>query len=313
MQPDLEYIIDLHCDTITKAYTLGTNLSSEMLEVNIQGFSRQKVIQVFAIFIPDHLRGESAMTYFLNTYAFFKEQLESNKDKLYWIHSLQEIQQVMDSKKMGAILSVEGGAVLSGKIENIKKIADLGVKIMTLTWNGHNEIAGGVHSNVGFSPFGKRAIAELEKENIIIDVSHLNKKSFWELTQLVTKPIIATHSNAQKICNHVRNLDDQQIAFLIQNKGLIGLNFHKDFISNQSTITLQHIVDQILYFLEMGCGKVLAIGSDYDGANIPECINSHFKLYDIYNILLKNNVGESTIKDILFDNAFRFFKAYFNN
>jgi len=157
------------------------------------------------------------------------------------------------------------------------------------------------------SLFGRQVITELEKQNIIIDVSHLNDKSFFDVAEHCKKPFIASHSNSRKVCNHKRNLTDEQIIHIKNINGLIGLNFYTSFISGGDYNSAEDIFKHIYHFLELGCENTLAIGSDYDGAEIPEFINSTEKIAILYDYMIQFGIKEKIINNIFFNNAKVFF------
>ena len=140
----------------------------------------------------------NAMEYYERVRAYFHKMLDEHKDIVEFVHNADDIKRITAAKKCAAVLSVEGAAVLGGKLENIEKLARDGVKMMTLTWNGPNELASGnVDPQMGFTDFGREAVKEMERQNIIVDVSHLNDKGMEELMGgLATKPIIATPQSA---------------------------------------------------------------------------------------------------------------------
>ena len=100
---------------------------------------------------------------------------------------------------------------------------------MTLTWNGSNEIGSGVMSGdkFGLTPFGKLAVKEMEKEGIVIDVSHASEALFYDVAENTERPFIATHSNSKVLCKHPRNLTDDQFRIICNRGGLVGLNYFK--------------------------------------------------------------------------------------
>lgn len=121
-----------------------------------------------------------------------------------------------------------------GKLERIPEFRELGVRILSLTWNKENELAGGADSETGLTALGKKAVKELEANRIVIDVSHLNNASFWELCEIAERPFHCHSLQLLDICPHKRNLDDLQIQEIIRRKGLIGINFYPIFINGES-------------------------------------------------------------------------------
>ena len=188
-------LFDLHCDTIERMEELGENMLTDKTQLSLKYLPEiEKWCQTFAIFIPDSKRGADAVEYYERVRAYFHKMLKEHHGIVEMVNTPSDIETITAKKKCAAILSVEGAAVLDGKLENVEKLAKDGVKMMTLTGNGENELASG-HKNpeMGFTDFGREVVKEMERQNIIVDVSHLNDKGMEQLMGgIATKPIIAT-------------------------------------------------------------------------------------------------------------------------
>jgi len=299
-------MIDLHCDTLTK----GSGIDDPHLSLALSRIPKKaRWAQFFAIFIPDTQRGNAAMDFFDHYCAVFNQQMQRYSDAILPCRSFIDIENAFSAGKHAAILTVEGGCVLNGDLSRIPLLKDLGVKALTLTWNGDNELGSGVLGNGGLTDFGKAALSVLEENNILIDVSHLNDKGFAEVAELTRKPFVATHSNSRSVCNHLRNLTDDQIRTLICRKGLIGLNFYINFLRDDGMpCSMEDLFRHIAHFLDLGAEDVLALGSDYDGADLPECLDSVEKAFSIKDHLLSRGLSETLADKIMFGNAYDFFR-----
>ncbi len=271
-------LFDLHCDTLSI-------LENKESAVNLEIMRENEITRVFAIFTPDEIKGKATVEHF---------------DKLY-----SRYLKIKD--KVSAILSVENASVLNGEIKNIEKLNECGVKIASFTWNGENELGYGQSINCGLKAFGKECIPVFEEHNITIDVSHISDKGFEDIAKLSTKPFIATHSNSRKICNHKRNLTDEQILEIIKRKGLIGINFYKEFL-NKENASYKDILKHAEHILALGGENVLAIGTDFDGADIIEEFDNDKKLLGLEKLFLQNGFSKQITDKILFKNANEFFK-----
>lgn len=282
---------DLHCDTLTKFYNSNQSILNGNGDVN---FLKSNVFetykQLFAIFIEDDMRGEVAWNYFLSNVNFLNEQLSEHSQY-----------------RSNVILSVEGGAALGGDLSRIEKMRDLGVKALTLTWNGENELGYGVSNNLGLKELGKEAVKVLELNNIVVDVSHLSEKGFYDVAKIAKKPFIATHSNSRFICENKRNLTDEQFSIIRDIKGLVGINFYTEFIGKSGDYTT-NLLKHIEHFLLLGGEDVLAIGSDFDGCDIDDSLNSLDKVPNLFEIC-KNEFGKQITEKIFYNNAYKFFKG----
>ena len=293
-------IFDLHCDTIYQCSKNGANINRNSLEISLSKAKNLDTwIQCFAFWIPDDYRGDRAYQIFLQQHMYLKDQIKRYPD------SMSEYDMANPKSSCNAVLTVEGGAVLGGNIYNIRRLKEMGVSMMTLTWNAANEIAGGSECDRGFTQFGREVVLEMEQQGIIVDVSHLNSKSFWQLSQFSKKPFVATHSNSRRLCNHRRNLDDDQIAVLIERGGLMGLNFHEDFLSKKEA-GIPDVIAHAEHVLKIGGEKILAIGSDFDGARMPKDLKNIEYLEKLHKSMVQY-FGEKITDDIFYQNAYDFF------
>ena len=292
---------DLHCDTLNRCLRGRRQLLHNDYDVSVErGLIFDQWVQVFAAFIHDDYRGARAYHHFLAQAEKLQQAIAESDDIVaYDKDHLQD-------RVCNAMLAVESGAALGGKLERIPEFAELGVKLFSLVWNGENELAGGVASEIGLTELGKQAVRELEKNRIIIDVSHLNRMGFWELCEVAERPFIASHSNSFEVCPHLRNLDDLQIEEIIRRKGLIGINFCPIFINGESDASFQEIRRHIRHVIALGGEDCIAVGSDFDGAAMPSRLSSIEKIPDWHQNLLKHFEPE-LVEKITFCNAQRFF------
>ena len=285
---------DLHCDTITKLFAQKQSLFDGDAQINISKASNlDRWNQVFAIFIPDTLRGEDAFRYFLDVTRYYNEQICINYST--------------SSVKVNHLLSVEGGAVLAGKLENIDVLKENSVKLMTLTWNGENELGFGVSENKGLKDFGRKCVRKLEESDIVVDVSHLSDAGFYDVAEESTKPFVATHSNSRKMCNDPRNLTDEQFLHIRSVGGIVGINFHRPFVTMEGDY-ISSLMSHIEHFLSLGGEKCLCIGSDFDGADMDLTLDSIDKINTLVDAMKKANYSDNLIDDIMFNNALDFFE-----
>lgn len=286
---------DLHCDTIGECFLQNKALRKNDLHLDLERSAYlEEHRQALAVWMPDEYRGEEAFRYFLKVYDCFKNETKRNAD----------------IKSFVPLLAVEGGSVLGGDLKNVEELSKRNVKILTLTWNGENEIAGGAYSEAGLSDFGRAAVAALEEADITVDVSHLNRKSFFEVASVAKKPFIASHSNADivnKAEGRKRNLNDEQIKIIRDCGGIVGLNFYEEFLDDENAFGAEALLRQIDYFSHLSAEKVLAIGTDFDGCTVCDELCGIEKIGEIKEKLILRGVGKTLADDIFFNNANRFF------
>lgn len=301
-------IFDLHCDTIGECFKQGKALKTNDLHIDLKRLSKyESYTQVFAIWIPDEYRGEQAFSYFNDVADFFTEEVNNN----------QEIVSLYTDKRntpVKAILAAEGGSACGGTIEGLYRLKEKGVRLITLTWNAPNEIASGAFSKGGFTRFGKEFVKECEKLNIAIDVSHLNRESFWQLASFYDGPLIASHSNADIVDNpygRKRNLTTEQIEEISKRNGIVGLNFCRDFIESDNIEGIASLKRQIVYFVNNGWEDVISLGSDYDGCEVHADFDGVERLESVYNSLLLSGFDDAVLEKVFYKNATQFFQYDF--
>lgn len=306
-------LFDLHCDTLYKAVTENKSLNCSEFHISVDKSKfLEKWIQCFALWVPDDIKQRYIKELFANACCMLKKQA-----KLYDIHILEKLSDVkkVTHQSKSCFFTVENGKILQGDLNNIDILKENNVKILTLTWNGDNEIGTGAltKKKSGLTNFGKQAVRKLEESQIVIDVSHVSERTFYDVAELAKKPFIATHSNSKAITNHKRNLTDEQFNIIKNSGGIVGINFYKGFLNNneeESSIT--DILKHTEHFLSLGGENTISIGSDFDGCDLPMDIKGMESIETIYEAFLKENYKESLVKKMFFENAYNFCENFDN-
>lgn len=208
-------IVDAHCDTLTKIFNTGEKLYSNNYNLDVKRmFERGNYVQFFAAFINPEYYHAYAMKRTIELIDTFYEECSICNDAITLCCNYNDIISALDTGKAAAILSIEGGEALQGSLAALRIFYKLGVRSICLTWNYRNEIADGVVESVssgGLTNFGRDVVKEMNKLGMLIDLSHIAERGFWDVMTLSQHPIILSHSNAKAICNHRRNLTDEQI------------------------------------------------------------------------------------------------------
>lgn len=303
--------VDLHSDTITVLNRSRAQLASNDLMISLEkGVMLKEWAQTYAIFIPDALRGKDAVDFYEDNLSFFQNQMLENAGNISQVRRYEDISTAWGKGGAAAILAVEGGgSALAHNLGQAEKMADDGVKLLSLTWNGKNELASGNETQEGLSELGRETVSELERLNITIDVSHLNDKSFDDLVHTAKKPFVATHSNLRAVCSHKRNLTDDQFKEIVRRGGIVGLNFCKAFLNDsKEKAGFSDLLRHIERMLALGGEDAVAIGSDFDGADIPNGMDSVEKLADVERFLLQAGIGKKQTEKLMGGNACAFFR-----
>ncbi|HJF56848.1 membrane dipeptidase [Anaerotruncus colihominis] len=310
------YFFDLHCDTITRLNTGerlepgDRSLRRNGAHIDLERMEGLSWCQCFAVFMPDGLRGRAAIDYYEQSLRFFRTQLAENKDRIVQVRTADEILAAVKDGKCAALLTVEGGSVLAGEPSRAAELAADGVRMLTLTWNGENELGSGADMPGGLTPRGVKAVEACEDAGIIIDVSHLNDRGFGQMADLARRPFVASHSNARAVCSHRRNLTDEQFMRIVAAKGLVGLNFCTHFLSEEiADPPFSCLAAHIEHFLSLGGEQTLALGSDYDGTDVPSWLDPARKVEDLYQLVC-GAFGQALANRLFFENALDFMKRY---
>lgn len=303
-------ICDMHCDLPSQIY------SGEKIMFNNCHWSENRLkkdnvyVQVFASFV-DKLVSDNPFKRVDSLIHNFKKELENSKMSI-----VTEYVQLCDNIKNGknsAILSVEGGEALGGEIENVEYFYNLGVRFMTLTWNNRNQL--GTSSdpsckNEPLTEFGLAVVKEMNRLKMTPDVSHLSEAGFWSVIEATKMPIVATHSNAKKLCNHNRNLTDEQFFAIKNNGGLVGVSFVPFFLEDDiKKADVMSVVKHIEHFMSLGGEDTVTLGGDFDGVDIlPNGIKGIEDVDKIAEELAKLNYSEELIKKIMGENLMKHLK-----
>lgn len=304
-------IIDGHCDTLTKlldkSITLNDPTNHISLHKMIEGGIR---VQFFATWIGSEEVYGSPLQRGLKLIDRYDAMLMEHPNTIVPILAYQDLHSIGDNQ-LGTLLTVEGGDILEGEIANLRILHRLGVRLMTLTWNKQNEISDSIMdtTNNGLSDFGILVVHEMNRLNMIIDVSHISVKGFWDVMQYSCEPIIASHSNAKALCSHPRNLDNDQIRAIEESKGVIGINFYVPFLT-RGIGAIDDIIKHIEYIAGLGGIDIVGFGSDFDGIDqLPHDIEGPHHFPRIIEKLLQLNYSEKDVNKISSGNFLRVMKA----
>ncbi len=316
------YLFDLHCDTAGECYNRKIPLLDGEQHINIcKGNNLDKWVQVFAVWIPDTLRGEEARKYFENVLLNFKNEILKNSEKIKLCQGFLDFEECHNNEKCAAILACEGASPFADS-EGAYRAEYLGVKVITLTWDGENEIGFGCQtgSDYGLKPAGKSLLSDMEKLKIVADVSHINRAGFYDVISSGAK-VIASHSNCEKVLMKTRadsdekffacrrSLNDEQIKLLIECNGLIGINFYRCFLGDKGDDGFEAVYRHMMHILDLGGENALAIGSDFDGCEIHPELAGVDKICNLQQFLISKGFDKKIVEKIFFKNAEKFFKS----
>lgn len=282
-------LFDLHCDTATECYRTGRCLFEGSLPFKVPPYERWT--QVMAVFLSDSRR-EAVRDFFDGTVRFVKKDMLS---------SCPDFSLFGAGGKKQLLLAVENCGWI-GDAAFVNDAALAGIRLMSLSHNADNPLCGGaMGKNRGLSEKGRVVLHMMEKQNMVLDVSHCSDAAFSDIVAATDRPFIASHSNSRAVCDHPRNLTDGQIREIVARGGLIGLNFYRRFlhpVRNANPYSL--LADHIDHMLTLGVENTLAIGSDIDGADISPRLDKN--LEGLWRAL-RARYGRELTEKIFYQNA----------
>ena len=309
-------IIDLHCDTATKILD-GRSLYENNGMISIAKMREAGVLcQFFAMFIrmPEYGSVDAAFLQIRKIHANFTGELEKYPEHIALAHNAAGIAANREAGKISAILTVEEGGVLDNKPERLDELYEMGVRLVTLTWNFENCLGFPRSTEQEamsrpLKPFGLEAVRRMLELGMIVDVSHLSDGGFWDVAKLAAehgkRPFVASHSNARSVHNHPRNLTDEMLKTLANAGGVAGINFFPRFLGDEEKGTVERIISHIKHIHKAAGIDAIAIGSDFDGFDDTNEISDCSKFYLLTDALSKAAYSEEEIEKICWKNAMR--------
>ena len=296
-------VFDAHCDTISRCLERHEGLARNTGMLSLERTAEFGCYcQIFALWADGKRETEGIYQHLLRC---FQNQMTCNSNKIVQCRSAWDVECAHRCGKAAAFLSVEGAELLGCDPARLDQAADDGVVAINLTWNHANALSGS-HCDQqlrGLSPLGRRFVAKMEDLHILVDVSHLSEAGFWDVMEQARRPILASHSNAKSVCDHTRNLTDEQITAIIENRGVIGLNFYKDFVGG--TEDLNALRTHLDHILELGGAACVGLGGDWDGCDTIDDLPSIDRLNRFYEYLLCHGYHETVVRDLFYNNLMR--------
>lgn len=304
-------VFDLHCDTSERLLGNSKNQPGSLRKnnghIDLERASRLPgYCQCFGCFTTPAMEewfGLSPVIVFERELAMIQREVDKNRNLISLAYSPDEIEKNLKLGKMSAILTIEGAAGFGFDPGLLKDLYQIGFRITSLGWNESNPLTGSHLTGEGLSEKGREYVREAQRLGMLVDVSHISDKGFWDIMDITSSPIVATHSNSRAICNHTRNLTDEMFLAICQTGGVAGFNQYAEFVGNHPT--LNTVCDHILHFLELDpSGKHIALGGDLDGC---DTLSDGFTGIESYPAmaqrLLDRGVTEETVMDIFWNNA----------
>ena len=259
---------------------------------------------------------QAQRTVFAMASLLFRIERES-RGRLRVCRSVDDIEACLDERVLAAVLHIEGAEALDANFEMLDVLHQAGLRSLGPVWSRPNAFGHGVpfrcpsspDTGPGLTDLGRALIGVCNRLRILIDLSHLNERGFWDVAEISNAPLVATHSNAHAISPHSRNLTDRQLAAIRQSKGLVGVNFAVSFLrpdgGRDKATPMQLIIEHIEHMLEHVGEDGVGLGSDFDGAQMPAELGNAAGLQKLVAAMRQRGFGQPLIEKLCFRNWLR--------
>jgi membrane dipeptidase len=351
-------VLDTHDDTtqrfFSKNYDLGQRNPDGHVDIPRMREGGMNGI-FFSIWIDGRIMGPPAVQKALDQIDAVHQNVQKYSKDLVFCRTAEDVRRARAQGKIVALIGVEGGHMIGNDIRILRMFGDLGVRYMTLSHFYNDEWADSstdkpVHN--GLTDFGKDIVREMNRQGIMVDISHVSDKTFYDALEVSKAPLIASHSSCRAISNHPRNMTDQMIKDLAAKGGVIQINYEKSFIDQaykdasdklsggvvaqfdqlkkacgddqecfgrkmaeqekQATaegklphVSWERIIEHIDHAVKLVGADHVGLGSDFDGATMPDGLEDCSKLPKITEALLRKGYSEDDIRKILGGNTLR--------
>jgi membrane dipeptidase len=306
-------IVDAHCDTLLKVTEENSLYDlKETSHLDVKRALNRIHLQVFAAYIGTVYKPFQSLQQGLALIETFHQEIEKLADKIKLVRNKKDLLTINNGGMLHVLLAVEGGEILCGDLLLLHTLFRLGVRSIGLTWNQRNEIADGCGETAtqgGLTSFGVKVVEEMNRLGMVIDLAHISPAGFWSVLEHTKAPLMVSHANCQKLCPHVRNLDDEQIKALSEINGVMGITLVPDFLGT-GDIGLDDVIRHIDYAISIGGVDCVGLGSDFDGTDtLPKGLEDVTKLWLIGEGLAKRGYNNSDIEKIMGGNFIRLFNT----
>jgi len=274
----------------------------------------------YAVPMADSIEHEQALSVTVKGVAGLFRLEASADGRIQVVHTAEEIEHCFRRKVLAVVMHFEGAEAIDTDLDALHLFYRSGLRSLGITWSRNNAFAHGVPYRFPESPdigpglteAGQRLVRECNTLGIIIDVSHLNEKGFWDIEKMSDTPLVATHSGAHALCPSTRNLTDRQLDAIAASGGIVGVNFHVAFLRSDGRLDeitpMAEIVRHIDYIVKRIGIEHVAFGSDFDGATMPKELGDVTGLPKLMRALRDHGYDDGALELITHKNWLRVIK-----
>lgn len=302
-------VFDLHCDTalglLGKSLQECGSLNRNELHIDLERAGELAgYAQCFACFTsPDAGYRIKPEELFEREMVSVLREVETHKSKIALAYSADDIESNNRNGKMSAVLTIEGPAGFGYDPSLLEDLYKIGFRITTLGWNEKNILTGSHLTGGWLTEQGREYVREAQRLGMLVDVSHISDEAFWDIMDITSAPVIASHSNSRAVWNVSRNLTDDMFTAVCKTGGVTGINLYADFLGKDPT--LDTVCDHILHFMELDVDNShIALGGDLDGCDkLPSGFTGIQDYNKLATALIDRGVDSETVHKIFWNNA----------
>ena len=241
--------IDSHIDTVQRILVMGEDLSKrwDVGHVDIPRLHAGGMhAPFFALWVPVYFPGAEAVRRTLDLRDAMQTLFDAHKDKIEMATTAADIERIVKARKIAAFLTVEGGHTIDDDLRVLRMYYQLGIRSMTLTHSRNNNWADSATDKPmhnGLTDFGKEVVREMNRLGMVVDVSHVADKTFYDALEVTTKPVMLTHSSMRAISDVPRNVTDEMLWALKKNGGVVGITFGEGFVNPKDAEALRSAIE----------------------------------------------------------------------
>ncbi len=296
-------IVDWHIDTFSVLDNQRRSFFVESTEgqADLPRLRRGGIVSAFASLSSDSVNNKADKDFHNidSQLNLIEKNVALNPEKLIIVKSAEDIRKIIVEGKFGIVIHLEGCQLFELGIDLLDEFYNRGLRSLSLTWNEKNAFAtsGSVNQIDGLTLKGRSLVEKIKEYRILVDVAHLNKPCFWDLAGMGVKPLIGSHCACQKVTSVEYDLDDSQIKAIADSGGLVAVHLVK-----RKNRNLYEVVKNILHIIEIVGSDYAAIGSDFDGAELIEELDSAEKMVFMIEELIKAGLKNEEINKICWKN-----------
>src|SRR6185436_5819616 len=276
----------------------------------------------FSIYMPGTITGPDAVKRALILIDHVRSLAEAHPNDIVLATTAAEVRAAHKAGKFAALMGMEGGHMIDDSLAVLRDYQRLGVRYLTLSHSVNtnwSDSSGDTPKHNGLTDFGKDVVRELNRLGMLVDISHVSDKTFWDALETSKAPLVASHSSLRSISGHPRNMTDDMIRALGGKGGVIMINYSRSFLSDElyqaglnnvppaqrPTVSWEKIVEHIDHAAKLVGAQHVGLGSDFDGTTVPDGMDDVSMLPKITAALLEKGYSEQDVKNILGENILR--------